>query len=76
MLNPLADDEGLGFALLDSLDDDQRRAAVIHDVAPADFVSRQVPLIGALEYPDYYDLGMPQYQITHAGSEGAGAGSR
>ena len=50
--------------LLDSLDDDQRAVAVIHDVAPADFVSRQVPLIGALEYPDHYDLGMPQYQIT------------
>lgn len=64
VLNPMADDEGLGFALLDSLDDDQRHTAVIHDVAPADFVSRQVPLIGALEYPDHYDLGMPQYQIT------------
>jgi hypothetical protein len=23
-----------------------------------------VPLIGAIEYPDHYDLGMPQYQIT------------
>lgn len=64
VLNPLAADEGLGFELLDSLDADQRKVAVIHDVAPADFVSRQVPLIGALEYPDYYDLGMPQYQIT------------
>lgn len=64
VLNPMADDEGLGFALLDSLDGDQRRLAVIHDVAPADFVTRQVPLIGALEYPDHYDLGMPQYQIT------------
>ena len=63
-LNPLADDEGLGFALLDSLSDEQRAVAVIHDVAPADFVSRQVPAIGALEYPDHYDLGMPQYQIT------------
>ena len=64
VLNPMADDEGLGFELLDSLNDDQRSLAVIHDVAPADFVSRQVPLIGALEYPDHYDLGMPQYQIT------------
>ena len=63
-LNPMADDEGLGFALLDSLTDEQRGRAVIHDVAPADFVSRQVPAIGALEYPDHYDLGMPQYQIT------------
>jgi hypothetical protein len=64
VLNPMAEDEGIGFELLDSLDDDQRTLAVIHDVAPADFVSRQVPLIGALEYPDHYDLGMPQYQIT------------
>jgi hypothetical protein len=64
VLNPMADDAGLGFELLDSLDDGQRAIAVIHDVAPADFVSRQVPLIGALEYPDHYDLGMPQYQIT------------
>jgi hypothetical protein len=64
VLNPMADDEGLGFELLESLTDDQCSLAVIHDVAPADFVSRQVPLIGALEYPDHYDLGMPQYQIT------------
>jgi hypothetical protein len=64
VLNPMADDEGLGFELLGSLDDGQRAVAVIHDVAPADFVSRQVPHIGALEYPDHYDLGMPQYQIT------------
>ncbi|RFA10252.1 hypothetical protein B7R54_14325 [Subtercola boreus] len=66
VLNPLADDEGLGFALIESLDDRQRVSAVIHDVAPADFVSRQVPHIGALEYPDHYDLGMPQYQISTA----------
>jgi hypothetical protein len=64
VLNPLADDEGLGFDLLGSLDEKQRAIAVIHEVAPADFVSRQVPHIGALEYPDHYDLGMPQYQIT------------
>lgn len=66
VLNPLANDEGLGFQLLEALDDEQRSVAVIHDVAPADFVSRQVPHIGALEYPDHYDLGMPQYQITTA----------
>lgn len=64
VLNPLAGDEGLGFELLDALDEDQRALAVIHHVSPADFVSRQVPLVGALEYPDHYDLGMPQYQIT------------
>ena len=64
VLNPLADDEGLGFELLGSLTDEQRAIAVIHEVAPADFVSRQVPLIGSVEYPDHYDLGMPQYQIS------------
>lgn len=66
VLNPLAADEGLGFELLESLTAGQRSVAVIHDVAPADFVSRQVPRIGALEYPDHYDLGMPQYQISTA----------
>jgi hypothetical protein len=64
VLNPMADDEGLGFELLASLDDAQRKLTIFHDVSPADFVSRQVPLIGALEYPDHYDLGMPQYQIS------------
>jgi hypothetical protein len=60
----MAEDEGLGFELLGSLDDAQRNVTIFHDVSPADFVSRQVPLIGALEYPDHYDLGMPQYQIS------------
>jgi Protein of unknown function (DUF3500) len=63
VLAPLAEDEGLGFELLRSLDATQLRQAVIHDVAPADFVTRQVPRIGSIEYPDHYDLGMPQYQI-------------
>ncbi|MFY0408381.1 DUF3500 domain-containing protein [Solicola sp. PLA-1-18] len=66
VLRPLADDESLGFELLGCLDDDQRAAAIVHDVAPADFVTRQVPHVGAFEYPDYYDLGMPQYTITAA----------
>lgn len=64
VLNPLADDEGIGFELLAALTPEQRATAVIYDVAPADFVSRQVPHIGSIEYPDHYDLGMPQYQIS------------
>jgi Protein of unknown function (DUF3500) len=64
VLNPLADDEGLAFDLLGSLDQQQRKLAIIHDVAPADFVTRQVPRVGAYEYPDHYDLGMPDYTIT------------
>ncbi|EKT76908.1 hypothetical protein WSS_A40340 [Rhodococcus opacus M213] len=64
VLKPLAEDEGFAFDLLASLDDNQRAQAVIHDVAPADFVTRQVPRVGAYEYPDHYDLGMPGYTIT------------
>lgn len=66
VLNPLADDEGLAFDLLGSFDEQQRTIAIIHDIAPADFVTRQVPRIGAYEYPDHYDLGMPDYTITDA----------
>jgi hypothetical protein len=66
ILNPLADDEGLAFELLGSLDEQQQEFAVIHDVAPADFVTRQVPRVGAYEYPDHYDLGMPDYTISDA----------
>ena len=64
VLHPLADDEGHGFALLESLDADQAAVAVIHPVAPADFVTRQVPAVGAHEIPDHYDLGMPDYVIS------------
>jgi hypothetical protein len=63
VLAPLAVEEGTAFSLLGSLDESQRRRAVIHDVAPADFVTRQVPLIGRIERPDYYDLGIPSYTI-------------
>lgn len=66
VLQPLADDEGLAFALLESLDETQAAMAVIHPVAPADFVTRQVPAIGAHEIPDHYDLGMPDYVIDDA----------
>ena len=66
VINPLADDEGLAFDLLSTLDDQQLSSALIHDVAPADFVTRQVPKVGAFEYPDHYDLGMPDYTISDA----------
>ncbi len=64
VLQPLVDDEGLAFELLNTLTEDQRRSAIIHKTAPADFVTRQVPRIGAYEFPDHYDLGMPDYTIT------------
>jgi hypothetical protein len=64
VLAPLLPDDQLGFALLDSLSPGQRERAVIHGVAPADFVTRQVPFIGKAEYPDFWDLGIPSYVIT------------
>lgn len=64
VLAPLARDDELGFRLLDSLSPARRSQVVIHDVAPPDFVTRQVPMIGKAEYPDYWDLGIPSYVIT------------
>ncbi|WP_435129344.1 DUF3500 domain-containing protein [Actinacidiphila sp. bgisy144] len=64
VIAPLHDDDRLGFDLLHALSPRQRSTAVIHHVAPADFVTRQVPLIGKVEYPDYWDLGIPSYVIT------------
>src|SRR5437588_6261275 len=40
VFHPLKEDEGLGFELLYSLGAEQRRRAVIHDVAPPNFVTR------------------------------------
>jgi len=68
-LSPLKEDEELGFKLLHSLPAEKRRRAVIHDVAPADYVTRQVPLIGKIEVPDYWDLGITSYQINDADRE-------
>jgi hypothetical protein len=64
VLNPLGSDEDAAFALLRSLPEDVREQARIHPVAPADFVTRQVPRIGAVELPDYEDLGIRTYRIN------------
>jgi hypothetical protein len=69
VLNPLGRSEELAFGLLGDLDENLLTRAVIHDVAPADFVTRQVPLVGARELPDYVDLGLPAYRITDADRE-------
>jgi hypothetical protein len=53
----LADEEDRGFALLRSLDPEQLERAVIHDQAPADFVTRTVPVIGDRELPDRHGIG-------------------
>jgi len=61
---PLADEEAAGFAIINSLADDKLSKALIHPVSPADFSTRYVPRIGAVEYPDVIDLGMPQYRLS------------
>ncbi|GAA2576532.1 DUF3500 domain-containing protein [Winogradskya consettensis] len=63
VLNPLGESQALAFALLDRLGDDQRGAAHIHPVAPADFTTRQVPYVGEVELPDHVDLGIETYEI-------------
>jgi hypothetical protein len=62
-LTPLQVDEDLGFEIFRSLTDEQRGHVHIHNVAPADYATRQVPRIGKVEYPDYVDLGLPWYTI-------------
>lgn len=64
VLNPLGFSEELAFGLLDAMGEAGRATAVIHTRAPADFVTRQVPRVGARELPDYVDLGIPDYEIT------------
>lgn len=64
VLNPLGESEQRAFEILDSLPGDLRDRAVIHDVAPADFVTRQVPRVGAEEWPDPVDLGIVGYTTT------------
>jgi hypothetical protein len=63
-LDPLGEHARMAFGVLDSLAPDLRAQAVIHDVAPADFVTRQVPRVGAEEWPDPVDLGIVGYAIT------------
>lgn len=69
VLGPLQGDEDLGFAILHGLPQALRETVVIHDVAPADYATRQVPRVGKVEYPDYVDLGMPGYRLTDADRE-------
>ena len=58
-------DEHLGFEILHGLGDGQRKAAVIHHVAPADYTDPAgADRVGKVEYPDYLDLGISWYQIN------------
>ena len=64
LLAPLADDEELGFRFVNSLDDAQRRAAIIHHRPPPDIATRMVPRIGEIERPDAVFFPEPDYVIS------------
>jgi hypothetical protein len=64
VFKPLKDDEDRGFLLLDSLDAAQRERAIIHDVAPPDFVTRVVRKLGDEELPGDHELGFDHYVIS------------
>jgi Protein of unknown function (DUF3500) len=64
VFRPLMDDEDRGFLLLDALDSAQRQHAIIHDVAPPDFVTRVVKKLGDEELPGDHELGFDHYVIS------------
>jgi hypothetical protein len=64
LLAPLADDEELGFRLVNALDPAQRQAAIIHHRPPPDLAARMVPRIGAVERPDPVFAPEPDYVIS------------
>lgn len=64
VFKPLKDDEDRGFALLYALTPEQRRQAIIHDVAPPDFVTRVVAKLGEEEWPADHELGFDHYRIS------------
>jgi Protein of unknown function (DUF3500) len=63
-LAPLGEEEELGFRLVNSLDDAQRRAAIIYHRPPPDFATRMVPRIGEIERPDPVFEPEPDYVIS------------
>jgi hypothetical protein len=64
LLAPLADDEELGYRFVNSLDEAQRRAAIIYHRPPPDFATRTVPRIGEIERPDPVFEPEPDYVIS------------
>jgi hypothetical protein len=64
VFKPLKEDEDRGFDLLYALDPEQRRRAIIHDVAPPDFVTRVVKRLGEEELPGDHELGFDHYVIS------------
>jgi hypothetical protein len=64
VFKPLKDDEDRGFDLLHALSPEQRQRAIIHDVAPPDFVTRVVTKLGEEELPGDHELGFDHYVIS------------
>ncbi len=64
MLAPLAEDEEIGFRLVNSLDAAQRRAAIIYHRPPPDLAARMVPRLGETERPDPAFEPEPDYVIS------------
>src|SRR6516162_779588 len=64
LLAPLADDEELGFGLVNSVDAAPRQAAIIHHRPPPDLAARMVPKIGEVERPDAVFFPEPDYVIS------------
>lgn len=64
VLDPLGEHEERALDILHSLPDELRTQAVVHEVAPADFVTRQVARVGVEEWSDNVDLGIVGYVIT------------
>ncbi|HEV2259415.1 MAG TPA: DUF3500 domain-containing protein [Streptosporangiaceae bacterium] len=64
LLAPLADDEELGFQFVNSLNAEQRQAAIIHHRPPPDLATRMVPRIGEIERPDPVFNPEPDYVIS------------
>ena len=64
LLAPLADDEDLGYRLVNSLDTAQRGAAIIHHRPPPDLAARMVPRIGETERPAPVFEPEPDYVIS------------
>ncbi|MGD0063670.1 MAG: DUF3500 domain-containing protein [Streptosporangiaceae bacterium] len=65
-LAPLADDEELGYRLVNSLDATQRRAAIIYHRSPPDLATRIVPRIGDTERPDPVFGPEPDYVLSES----------
>jgi hypothetical protein len=63
MLAPLAEDEELGYRLVNSFDAAQRHAAIIHHRPPPDLAGRMVPRLGETERPDPVFAPEPDYVI-------------